>query len=124
METEQVFPRRGVQRLRPVRRGGHVGTEHSDRRRRGDLRHGRTHPATDLAVHSCVRQEDAGLAAGVGACEDQEYAHHQSALRVQHGVRVVQTVLEGEAKNQGKSSKTAACLSRLGLVNLSFSAFS
>lgn len=56
MEAQQVLPGRGVQGLRVVPGGGHVGAGDADLRRRGHLRHGRAVHAAGVAVHAALRQ--------------------------------------------------------------------
>lgn len=75
MEAQQVQPGRGVQGLRAVRGGGHVGAGHSDRGRDSRFRHGRAHSSTGLAIHPRIRQKDSGLAAGRRTAQNKEYTH-------------------------------------------------
>lgn len=58
MEAQQVQSGRGVQGLRAVLGGGHVGAREPDMWRRRHLRHGRTVHAARLAVHSELRQQN------------------------------------------------------------------
>lgn len=73
MEAQQVQPGRGVQGLRALRGGGHVGAGHADRGRDSHFRHGRAHSSTGLAIHSRVRQKDSGLVAGRCTAQNKEY---------------------------------------------------
>lgn len=50
MEAQQVQPRRGVQGVRHLPGGSHVGAQHADRWRYRDLRHGRAESSADVAI--------------------------------------------------------------------------
>lgn len=89
---------RSLQGLRAVLGGCHAGTAYANRRSGRHLRHGRTHPAANVAVHPAVRQEDSRPASRSDADQTQEFAHRESTVRVQHGVCPVQAVPTREAE--------------------------
>lgn len=89
---------RGLQGMRDISGGGHAGTEHADRRRDCHLRHGRSHPPANVAIHPAVRQEDSRSASGSDAIEDKKPTCYKPTIRVQHGVCSVQAIPTGEVE--------------------------
>jgi len=88
--------------VRAVSRGGYDGTDHADCRCGHHLRHGRSQPAANVAVHAVVLQADGRPTSGRDAAQSQELTHHKSAICVQHGIRSVQTFSAGKAEEQGE----------------------
>lgn len=97
METQQVQPRRGVQRVRALSRGRDAGAGVTDRRRRRHIRHGRSEHSANVAIHTAVREENRRLAPGLCTVENKKHSHCQPALRVQRSFRPLQAFPQTEA---------------------------
>jgi len=96
MENRQGDARRGVQRLRPLPGGRHVGTGNPSLRGRRHLRHGRAVIGADHQVHPLFRRPDRQLVTGQRPPSNKKHSHREPAVHLQSGLRSLQTFPAGK----------------------------